>query len=51
MSAKCKASIVESRIITKKMGELPLEPGDTLLIQGEAEVIKNLRNQSHSEIN
>ena len=36
----------KSRIITKKMGELPLEPGDTLLIQGEAEVIKNLRNQS-----
>ena len=36
----------KSRIITKKMGELPLEPGDTLLIQGEAGVIKNLRNQS-----
>ncbi len=36
----------KSRIITKKMGELPLEPGDTLLIQGDAEVIKNLRTQS-----
>ena len=28
------------------MGELPLEPGDTLLIQGNSEVIRNLRNQS-----
>ena len=36
----------KSRIITKKMSELPLEPGDTLLVQGEANVIKNLRNQS-----
>ena len=36
----------KSRIITKKMGELPLEPGDTLLIQGNKEVIKNLRNQN-----
>ena len=36
----------KSRIITKKMGELALEPGDTLLIQGDAEVIKNLRTQS-----
>ncbi len=36
----------KSRIITKQMGELPLEPGDTLLIQGNAEVIKNLRTQS-----
>ena len=36
----------KSRIITKRMGELPLEPGDTLLIQGNAEVIKNLRTQS-----
>ena len=35
----------KSKIITKKMGELPLEPGDTLLIQGNSEVI-NLRNQS-----
>ena len=35
----------KSRIITKQMGELPLEPGDTLLIQGNAEVIKNLRTQ------
>ena len=26
----------KSKIITKKMGELPLEPGDTLLIQGES---------------
>ena len=36
----------KSRIITKKMGELALEPGDTLLIQGDAEVIRNLRTQS-----
>ncbi len=36
----------KSKIITKKMGELPLEPGDTLLIQGDEEVIKNLRTQS-----
>ena len=36
----------KSKIITKKMGELPLEPGDTLLIQGNPNVIKNLRNQS-----
>ena len=36
----------KSRIITKKMGELALEPGDTLLIQGNAEVIRNLRTQS-----
>ena len=35
----------KSKIITKKMGELPLEPGDTLLIQGNSEVIRNLRNQ------
>ncbi|MEE2695118.1 MAG: SLC13 family permease [Pseudomonadota bacterium] len=36
----------KSRIITKKMGELPLEPGDTLLIQGNKEAMKNLRSQS-----
>lgn len=36
----------KSKIITKKMGELPLEPGDTLLIQGSSEVVKNLRTQS-----
>jgi len=36
----------KSKIITKKMGELPLEPGDTLLIQGNARVIRNLRTQS-----
>ena len=36
----------KSKIITKKMGELPLEPGDTLLIQGNSEVIRNLRTQS-----
>jgi len=36
----------KSKIITKKMGELPLEPGDTLLIQGSKSVIRNLRNQS-----
>ena len=36
----------KSRIITKKMGELPLEPGDTLLVQGNKESMKNLRSQS-----
>ena len=36
----------KSSVITKKMGELALEPGDTLLIQGNAEVIRNLRTQS-----
>ncbi len=36
----------KSRILTKQMGELPLEPGDILLIQGNADVIKNLRTQS-----
>ena len=36
----------KSRIITSKMGELPLEPGDTLLIQGEKKSIKALRTQS-----
>ncbi len=36
----------KSRIITKKMTELPLEPGDVLLIQGEKDAIKNLRSQS-----
>ena len=36
----------KSRIITSNMGELPLEPGDTLLIQGEKNSIKALRTQS-----
>ena len=36
----------KSRIITSNMGELPLEPGDTLLIQGEKSSIKALRTQS-----
>ncbi|MAZ46016.1 MAG: SLC13 family permease [Rickettsiales bacterium] len=36
----------KSKIITSHMSELPLEPGDTLLIQGEKESIKALRTQS-----
>jgi len=35
-----------SRIITKNFGELPLEPGDTLLIQGSKNALKNLRTKS-----
>ena len=36
----------KSKIITSHMSELALEPGDTLLIQGEKESIKALRTQS-----
>ncbi len=36
----------KSRIITSNLGELPLEPGDTLLIQGDKNAIKGLRTQS-----
>ncbi len=36
----------KSKIITSNMGELPLEPGDTLLIQGDRGSIKSLRTQS-----
>ena len=36
----------KSKIITSHMSELPLEPGDTLLIQGEKSSIKSLRTQS-----
>ena len=36
----------KSKIITTNMGELPLEPGDTLLIQGEKKSIKALRTKS-----
>ncbi len=35
-----------SRIITKNFGELPLEPGDTLLVQGSKSALKNLRTKS-----
>ena len=35
-----------SKIITKNFGELPLEPGDTLLIQGSKDALKNLRTKS-----
>lgn len=35
-----------SKIITKNFGELPLEPGDTLLIQGSKNALKNLRTKS-----
>ena len=36
----------KSKIITTNMGELPLEPGDTLLIQGDKKSIKALRTKS-----
>ncbi len=36
----------KSKIITSHMSELALEPGDTLLIQGEKDSIKALRTQS-----
>ena len=36
----------KSKIITTNMGELPLEPGDTLLIQGRKKSIKALRTKS-----
>ena len=36
----------KSKIITSHMSELALEPGDTLLIQGEKNSIKALRTQS-----
>ncbi len=36
----------KSKIITSNMSELALEPGDTLLIQGEKDSIKALRTQS-----
>lgn len=35
-----------SKIITKNFGELPLEPGDTLLIQGSKDALKDLRTKS-----
>ncbi len=35
-----------SKIITKNFGELPLEPGDTLLIQGSKDALKGLRTKS-----
>ncbi len=35
-----------SKIITKNFGELPLEPGDTLLIQGSKNALKGLRTKS-----
>ena len=34
------------KIITKNFGELPLEPGDTLLIQGSKDALKDLRTKS-----
>ena len=36
----------KSKIITTNIGELPLEPGDTLLIQGDKKSIKALRTKS-----
>jgi di/tricarboxylate transporter len=36
----------KSKIITSNMSELALEPGDTLLIQGDKDSIKALRTQS-----
>ena len=36
----------KSKIITSHVSELPLEPGDTLLIQGDKSSIKALRTQS-----
>ena len=36
----------KSKIITTNVGELPLEPGDTLLIQGDKKSIKALRTKS-----
>lgn len=36
----------KSKIITTNMGELSLEPGDTLLIQGDKKSIKALRTKS-----
>ena len=36
----------KSKIITSNVSELPLEPGDTLLIQGDKDSIKALRTQS-----
>ena len=36
----------KSKIITTNMGELPVEPGDTLLIQGDKKSIKALRTKS-----
>lgn len=35
-----------SRMIRNRITEIPLEPGDVLLIQGSKEAIKNLRTQS-----